>query len=58
MTPAERDTILDIMKHARRRMKGEEVVELNVLPPLPGEIKADEPPDYTQYMSDDDIDED
>jgi hypothetical protein len=34
MTPAERRTILDIMQHAQRRMKGEEVAVLDVLPPL------------------------
>jgi hypothetical protein len=57
MTPAERRTILDIMKHAQLRMKGEEQVVLDVLPPLEGEIKVDGPPDYTKYMTTSDDDE-
>jgi hypothetical protein len=49
MTPAERRTILDFMEHARRRMKGEEVIEviaLEAMPPLEGEIKVDGPPTW------------
>jgi hypothetical protein len=57
MTPAERRTILDIMQHAQRRMKGEEVAVLDVLPPLEGEIKVDGPPDYLNEPEDDGDDE-
>jgi hypothetical protein len=53
MTTVERQTILDIMKHARLRMKGEEVVQLDVMPPLEGEIKVDGPPDWLDEPDDD-----
>jgi hypothetical protein len=59
MTPRERRTISDTMEHARRRMKGEEVVEvgaLEAMPPLEEEIKVDGPPDWLDEPDDDDDD--
>jgi hypothetical protein len=54
MTTAERHAVLDIMERAQRRMRGEEeVVQLDVLPPLEGEIKVDGPPTWLDEPGDD-----